>query len=166
MASTFTIALPEPPVPPEHLIDLLHSNTLPSSIESSHTIAYIDELETGCHLRRAQLLQSIEAHKAILSPVRRLPPEILGEIFSLVVRATFDSYTPPPVTQHAPWLLTRVCRYWSEVALATSALWSMVYVNFDHGGVQRGGSVDKTQPCALEQCTFDCAILPRGWAPL
>ncbi|KAJ6501907.1 hypothetical protein C8R45DRAFT_924387 [Mycena sanguinolenta] len=115
-------------------------------MELSHAIAYMDELESqvamydkalsSLQFRRKQLLQSIKTHKSILSPIRRLPPEILGEIFSLIVRATFHSsgYTPLPVTQHAPWLLTRVCRHWSAVALATPTLWSMIYVNLDHGG--------------------------------
>ncbi|KAF7364027.1 F-box domain-containing protein [Mycena sanguinolenta] len=141
MASTFTITLPEPPVPPDSVADLLRSSAPIGGMEFSHTIAYIDELESqiamydravaSLQLRRAQLLQSIEAHKAILSPIRRLPPEIPGEIFSLVVHETFRTHVLPPVTKEAPWLLTRVCRYWSAVALATPTLWSIISVDLD-----------------------------------
>ncbi|KAF8215113.1 hypothetical protein K438DRAFT_1800738 [Mycena galopus ATCC 62051] len=81
----------------------------------------------------------------MLSPIRRLPPEILGEIFSLVVSTMFRAYLPPPETQHAPWLLTRVCRHWSAVALANPALWSTVFVDLDC--VERQGTVMLTELC-------------------
>jgi hypothetical protein len=110
-------------------------------MESSPIISYIEELESqialldeataALQLRRADLLQSVKFHKSFLSPVRRLPPEILGEIFSLVVHAGFPDDRDLPVTQYAPWLFTRVCRHWSAVALANPSLWSMIYLNLD-----------------------------------
>ncbi|KAF7364026.1 F-box domain-containing protein [Mycena sanguinolenta] len=144
MTFTFTFSLPEPPIPPDHLVDLLNSNALPSSIESRHTISYIDELESQVsmldkamepiQLRRAELMQTVKTYKSILSPIRCIPFEILGEIFSLVVRETFRKYARLPVTQHAPWLFTRVSRYWSAVALGTPALWSMIFVDEGYRG--------------------------------
>ncbi|KAF7364018.1 hypothetical protein MSAN_01060500 [Mycena sanguinolenta] len=144
MTFTFTFSLPEPPIPPDHLVDLLNSNALPSSIESRHTISYIDELESQIsmldkatepiQLRRAELMQTIKTYKAILSPIRCIPFEILGEIFYLVVWETFHSYPRLPVTQHAPWLFTRVSRRWSAVALGTPKLWSMILVDEGYRG--------------------------------
>ncbi|KAJ7879033.1 hypothetical protein B0H14DRAFT_1622309, partial [Mycena olivaceomarginata] len=133
---------PNQPTPPAPLAHLLASSA-PLGLEYSLAVSYIDELESqiglldetiaSLQLRRADLLQSVKVHRAALSPIRRLPPEILGEIFSLVVRATFHSYTveQTPLTQHAPWLFTRVCRYWSAVALSNSALWSMILRDHD-----------------------------------
>ncbi|KAF8872270.1 hypothetical protein BD779DRAFT_349073 [Infundibulicybe gibba] len=54
-------------------------------------------------------------------PVSRLPPEILGEIFvHCLWFGTWGSFS----AHCAPWLLTKVCRSWREVALSTPSLWS------------------------------------------
>ncbi|KAJ6480712.1 hypothetical protein C8R47DRAFT_1218566 [Mycena vitilis] len=99
--------------------------------------------------RRTELLQSMEAHKAVLSPIRRIPPEILGEIFSFIVHATFHfndiNRVTLPVSRHAPWLLTRVCRHWAAVALETPALWSMVFLYLASLGEH--GAVPMTELC-------------------
>ncbi|KAF7341127.1 F-box domain-containing protein [Mycena venus] len=104
------------------------------------------------------------------TPIRRLPPETLGEIFSLVVHTTFHfgdiSEVIPPVTRNAPWLFTRVCRHWSAVALATPTLWSMIFVDLDRLGergsvpltnlcLQRSGNVPLTVKIFQERGTYD-----------
>ncbi|KAJ7649066.1 hypothetical protein DFH06DRAFT_996807, partial [Mycena polygramma] len=139
--------------PPASLARLIESNAAPSGIESQLTMGYIGELETqvasldeamaSISRRRTELLQSVEAHKVVLSPIRRVPPEILGEIFSFIVHATFYFNDINRVkllaSRHAPWLLARVCRHWSAVALATPSLWSMVSLDLaslgEHGAV-------------------------------
>ncbi|KAJ7627847.1 hypothetical protein DFH06DRAFT_1057715, partial [Mycena polygramma] len=145
--------------PPASLTRLTESNAAPSSIESQLTMGYIDELETqvasldeavaSILRRRTDILRSVEAHKVVFSPIRRVPPEILGEIFSSVVHATFHfgdiSQVKPPVSRHAPWLLTRVCRHWAAVALETPALWSMVFLDLDSMG--QHGAVSMTELC-------------------
>ncbi|KAJ7355815.1 hypothetical protein DFH08DRAFT_690772, partial [Mycena albidolilacea] len=72
---------------------------------------------------------------------QRLPFEILGEIFSLMVRPMFL----PAETENAPWLFTRVCRRWSAVALATPALWSRVTLELDPDVTE--GSLSLTNLC-------------------
>ncbi|KAJ6580778.1 hypothetical protein B0H19DRAFT_899166, partial [Mycena capillaripes] len=61
---------------------------------------------------------------AILSALRRLPAEVLEEIFS---------WTLPPANHTldfsgfdmgvSPWILTRISSHWRAVALSTSSLW-------------------------------------------
>ncbi|KAJ7902878.1 hypothetical protein B0H14DRAFT_2492582 [Mycena olivaceomarginata] len=157
MEPSFCLTLPEPPTPPvfhAHALDVLRSNAPLSSRESNAATSYINELElqiagvdeaiASLELRRAGLLQSAKIQKALLSPIRRLPPEILGEIFSLVVHAIFGGPDPvnhPPWIRQAPWSLIRVCRYWYAVALATPLLWSMISVDLDRTGEQSGVSL-------------------------
>ncbi|KAJ7627844.1 hypothetical protein DFH06DRAFT_728234 [Mycena polygramma] len=124
--------------PPASLAHLIESNAAPSSIESQLTRAYIGELESQIALlrgakgpsrrRRAELRQAVKTYKAVVSPIRRVPPEILGEIFSYLVPSHFSEIDQlePVVIDHAPWSMTRVCRHWSAVALETPALWSTV----------------------------------------
>ncbi|KAJ7438232.1 hypothetical protein B0H11DRAFT_2105546 [Mycena galericulata] len=43
-----------------------------------------------------------------------------------------------PKSNQAPWVFTRVCRRWAEVALGTPALWSMVFLDLDRIGEAPG----------------------------
>ncbi|KAK7024769.1 hypothetical protein R3P38DRAFT_2707676, partial [Favolaschia claudopus] len=73
----------------------------------------------------------INAHKSILSAVRRLPPEILGEIFYLALPARADwfySDISEPVPG-SPWLLSHVCRKWRAAVRGNALLWSNIRVD-------------------------------------
>ncbi|KAJ7692103.1 hypothetical protein B0H17DRAFT_1010681, partial [Mycena rosella] len=64
---------------------------------------------------------------AILSPLRRMPPEMLCEIFSQTLPSVSEAmeYERWDV-KHSPWVLTHVSSRWRAVALATPSLWSQV----------------------------------------
>ncbi|KAK7044495.1 hypothetical protein R3P38DRAFT_2608631 [Favolaschia claudopus] len=144
-------SLHELPMPPGAITYLSQSNAVPEGIERSLVRSYIDELETqlgsvqegliSLQLRQEQLRETIQSYKASLSSIRRLPPEILGLIFSLV--------TPKPNSSRgfsmcsAPWLFTRVCRFWSAVALSTPALWSRLDLHLD--GMGQNGAIPLAQ---------------------
>ncbi|KAJ7609116.1 hypothetical protein FB45DRAFT_762837, partial [Roridomyces roridus] len=63
----------------------------------------------------------------IVSPLRRIPPEILSEIFVWTQPLPADLAGPPILTTR--WLLSQVSRRWREIALSTPSLWSLVYVS-------------------------------------
>ncbi|KAJ6480715.1 hypothetical protein C8R47DRAFT_1050042 [Mycena vitilis] len=153
MANTDTFAVPIRSPPPS-LAHLIESNVAPPSMESQLTRAYIGELESQIALlrgakgpsrrRRAELRQAVKTYKAVVSPLRRFPPEILGEIFSYLVPSHFSQMELEPVViDHAPWSMTRVCRYWSAVALETPALWSTVLLTLKNLGEQGAVSLIK-----------------------
>ena len=59
------------------------------------------------------------------SPINKLPPEILGEIFLRCLRPrVWQPYSPE--VKEAPMLLCQVCSYWRELALSIPMLWSSV----------------------------------------
>ncbi|KAJ8083620.1 hypothetical protein PM082_009495 [Marasmius tenuissimus] len=54
---------------------------------------------------------------------RRLPLEILHNIFSLCSRSTFN-------LDECPWVLTHVCRLWRAVAISEPKLWASIDIDF------------------------------------
>lgn len=54
--------------------------------------------------------------RAVLAGIRRLPLEILGEIFVNHVRGNFGS----------PWTVMHVCRAWRNAALLTRTIWGVI----------------------------------------
>ncbi|KAJ6483106.1 hypothetical protein C8R45DRAFT_1000588 [Mycena sanguinolenta] len=57
-------------------------------------------------------------------PVLTLPNEIVGEIFVHFV--PLYPRPPPLIGIHSPILLTKICRKWREIALATPVLWRAI----------------------------------------
>ncbi|KAF7348125.1 F-box domain-containing protein [Mycena sanguinolenta] len=63
-----------------------------------------------------------------LAPHKRLPPELLAEIFILCSPTTVVAL--PPKSDHPLLTLTRVCRAWRELALHIPELWASISVTF------------------------------------
>ncbi|KAG9310890.1 hypothetical protein JVU11DRAFT_8748 [Chiua virens] len=68
---------------------------------------------------------------ATLAPIKRVPPEVLSEIFEWCLDARDPRMHPSMSTSNkvAPLLLGRVCRMWRAVAHATPHLWQDVSIN-------------------------------------
>jgi len=83
--------------------------------------------------RRAELTAEIEAYQITLAPHKKLPPEILAEIFRYCVPCPV--YLPPELHE-APLLLCQICSFWRSVALDTSTLWDNIearyYISCNH----------------------------------
>ncbi|KAK7470066.1 hypothetical protein VKT23_001504 [Stygiomarasmius scandens] len=74
---------------------------------------------------RNAVQQLIDAHKALLSPARRLPPDILSQIF---VRCLPEDRNATRSLTDAPLSLGRVCRLWRQVASVTPHLWTSIHI--------------------------------------
>ncbi|KAJ7693166.1 hypothetical protein B0H17DRAFT_505588 [Mycena rosella] len=119
---------------------LLTTNEPPESSD----VAFIQSvaLTTGARLslldkeitRRRNLLQQLEEERAslsvyhaqntvIISPLRRIPPELLAEIFSWTLPSVLEARTRARLdTVHSPRVLTHISSLWRAVALSTSSL--------------------------------------------
>ncbi|KAJ7902891.1 hypothetical protein B0H14DRAFT_2329426, partial [Mycena olivaceomarginata] len=94
--------------------------------------AQIAKLDTEIDLQR-ELLRKLERDRSLaqrhinnlLDPVALLPLEISSEIF-LQTLAPF----PEPGALRAPMLLLGICNAWTDIALATPALWNTIQIVF------------------------------------
>ncbi|KAF9045146.1 hypothetical protein BJ165DRAFT_1475643 [Panaeolus papilionaceus] len=81
--------------------------------------------------KRDELAGEVKLYQAALSPVRRLPLELLEEIF--LVAAEGESMTWPRRPQDPgydmPWKLGRICSYWRAVFLSLPRLWSVINID-------------------------------------
>ncbi|KAK0240989.1 hypothetical protein EDD85DRAFT_992307 [Armillaria nabsnona] len=74
--------------------------------------------------QRGRISEAIRESRRILSPVRRLPSEILYRIFLDTI--DFPNFHP---TESSLWSITGVSKRWRDVALTSPKLWSFVNIS-------------------------------------
>ncbi|KAJ6465221.1 hypothetical protein C8R47DRAFT_1155390 [Mycena vitilis] len=85
----------------------------------------------GLEEARASLSSHRTQNKAILSAMRRMPPEMLGEIFLRTLPSSPDTSSLLGSDMGAsPWVLTMVSSSWRSVALAQPSLWSRICIDY------------------------------------
>ncbi|KAI0692714.1 hypothetical protein BC835DRAFT_31981 [Cytidiella melzeri] len=78
------------------------------------------------------LLQNISDAQTRLTPINRLPSEILGAIFEHVLDPNFSADVSLKLMDFK-WLdIQSVCRHWRDVALTTPVLWSHVRIVYPY----------------------------------
>jgi hypothetical protein len=116
------------------LTELLRNNELPSESRLQETM----QLRSGAHedllhidteiqhlmAKREQVQRSLDVYNTILSPARRLLPDVLQEIFYHCIGQTY----PILSATEAPMLLTRVCSLWRSVALSSPRIWTRLHI--------------------------------------
>ncbi|KAJ7592527.1 hypothetical protein C8J56DRAFT_928889, partial [Mycena floridula] len=117
--------------------ELLASSALPTEAER----AYLNQLLSTSNneisrltvaidklvLEREALQQNVASFQAILAPIRRLPEDMLREIF---VHCLPPKRAADTMTTEAPLLLGLICRSWRVISLTTPALWASIRVQF------------------------------------
>ncbi|KAF8157301.1 hypothetical protein K438DRAFT_1621264, partial [Mycena galopus ATCC 62051] len=121
---------------------LLRSNSVPSDSQSSYlrsiiapSLADVARYDTQIERLQAErdaLQRYCDECRSVCAPVRRLPPEILAEIFSLCASPTPILYCdgtqeipggPDQVAQPHLLALLQVCFSWYNTVMATPCLW-------------------------------------------
>src|ERR1700729_4648142 len=115
--------------------DPLRSNRMLSS--SEETLIRRSYWETDSSISRlvVQINNLLLQHRALcnrrqmlatlLSPVRRLPPELLGEIFRYCLPHDYHEKG----AHNAVMLPSHVCKHWRDVALSTPPLWTNILLH-------------------------------------
>ena len=169
------LKLPQPPVP-----SLLQTNAPPSDCDivlvkkaiadAELTVSQLKQKldqrigaghsnrgwETVTRHKIGQATRFIQQHRGIISPLRRLPFEILQEIF---VWATLHvrPHNRYRTVSELPWRLSQVCRHWRASALSMSSLWSYIPTL----------QLKKSRPATKRQVDYVSELLRRsGKTPL
>ncbi|KAF9016237.1 hypothetical protein BDZ89DRAFT_1075817 [Hymenopellis radicata] len=81
---------------------------------------------------RQQAQSHLEDTKSLLHPMRSIPDELILEIFGHCISRIPNDQDPDALDpKGAPWLLTRVCHRWREVAINSPQLWTHLFLDFD-----------------------------------
>jgi hypothetical protein len=128
--------------------DILNTNTVPSDAECqrihdllsdprrqcadlTEQIARLQKSLNDLTRDRNELQSFIDAHLALVSPARRLPDDVIREIFVAALqvpsRNCVMSATEPPL------LLCHISRAWRALALSTPQLWTSVHIAVSTG---------------------------------
>ncbi|KAF8894978.1 hypothetical protein CPB85DRAFT_1230022, partial [Mucidula mucida] len=86
--------------------------------------AIIGELQQaleGVMAERDALAWKVEHHRLVLNPVRRLPADILREIFLFACARKFEH--PSHFYLIPPTFLAAVCRSWNHIVVTFPQLW-------------------------------------------
>lgn len=100
----------------------------------------LTSLETELHnmqIALAQLVARRDAnekllirYQAVVSAVRRVPSELVCEIFAL----TLEEKDPDRAAMEPPWHLGHICRSWRRSALQYSPLWNRILIPTESAG--------------------------------
>ncbi|KAK7012821.1 F-box domain-containing protein [Favolaschia claudopus] len=128
---------------------LLNSNDAPTDSESSlirsilvnadkrlqlldHELSKLEENLQQMKAERAALLTFRARTRTILSPLRRMPTELLREIFSWALPSISDMAKSGRVdTGLSPWVSTYISSRWRAISLSTPSLWSLFITDYD-----------------------------------
>lgn len=109
-----------------------------------------------------QLAAYIKAHEAVIAPIRRIPDDILIEIFMLCLPSAYEALPDP---MKAPLLLTRVCQRWRAVVCAAPMLWSTIYLMVESYSVEEAIKATKFWMSSSAQCPLNITLRSHDLGP-
>ena len=113
----------------------LHTNYTPDDAERARIlkicsdkqqdIQNLDEQIKILTAQRDELQDFVDAHEMLLSPIRKLSPEILQQIFVGCLPCDRNAIM---ASREAPYLLGRVCSGWRMITFSTAELWTSIHI--------------------------------------
>ncbi|KAK7001470.1 hypothetical protein R3P38DRAFT_3284316 [Favolaschia claudopus] len=129
----------EPVVPESPFNELLHTNHVPTDAVIAQIrghltpheaeLARLDALIRDLGAKRERIKHYVDAHKALISHPRRLPPELLQRIFVECLPTTHNAVMSVAA---APLLLCHICSRWRAIAFATPKMWDSLHVSMEN----------------------------------
>ncbi|KAJ7780134.1 hypothetical protein DFH07DRAFT_793903 [Mycena maculata] len=125
----------EPPESPE----LIYVRSVLSKTDAR--LEWLDDEISRLQDRLKQLEEergALSAYRAqnhlILSPLRRIPAEILTEIFAWTLPSVVKPSAQSDI-KASPWTLSHTSRRWRAISISIPCLWSQVSINYAHDSV-------------------------------
>ncbi|KAJ7620939.1 hypothetical protein FB45DRAFT_927946 [Roridomyces roridus] len=90
--------------------------------------AKIDELQAALGQllsERDEVADLVQRHSAILAPIRRVPIDVLSEIFSWT---SFTRRVRGTERDSPPWILGHICQSWRSLVLSSPLLWRSIEI--------------------------------------
>ncbi|KAJ7253524.1 hypothetical protein C8J57DRAFT_1473845 [Mycena rebaudengoi] len=121
---------------------MLNTNIIPDDAECQQIRDFlVDPRKEAAHLaeqiarmqkviedltrKRDDLTEFIDAHEALVSPARRLPDDVVREIFVASLPANRNCAIS---SQESPLLLCTICQSWRSLALSTPRIWASIHI--------------------------------------
>nr|GAT55180.1 predicted protein [Mycena chlorophos] len=122
--------------------DILHTNAVPTNEQCDDIRTYLNPIREklaqadaeivrlrellGTAIEKRDALQMVvSAHDALVSPMRRIPDDVLGAIF---LETLPERRNTALHATEGPLLLVQVCRYWRDLAYSLPRLWASMHV--------------------------------------
>ncbi|KAJ7592008.1 hypothetical protein C8J56DRAFT_1024267 [Mycena floridula] len=126
----------------ERILHASRENVLLSEVEILETKAKINVERSAIELLKQRIRElerevevrewNLQHYRSIVSPVRRIPNEILGDMFQLVVDDAVSKRSCALFNQAVPpWPLAVVCAHWRQVVSSSMSLWATFDINID-----------------------------------
>ncbi|KIM43913.1 hypothetical protein M413DRAFT_371174 [Hebeloma cylindrosporum] len=116
-------------IPSEEELDHIKNSLLPAPTEKLASLEIeinrVHKLYSSLLEQRQALLDEIEGYRSLISPARRLPVDVLQEVFLHTLPTRHNALMDP---QECPLLLTRICRGWRSIALSIPQLWASIHI--------------------------------------
>ncbi|KAJ7442992.1 hypothetical protein FB451DRAFT_1437904 [Mycena latifolia] len=128
MSSPFTSKLGTNYCPQDEEIVQIHTLLIEPTLQLKYLddeIAVLQKALDKLAEERAGISAYVDAHKALISPARRLPLDVIQEIF-VACLPTHRNCVMSAV--EAPVLLGRICSSWRSISLSTPRLWSRLHI--------------------------------------
>ncbi|KAJ3550066.1 hypothetical protein NM688_g5115 [Phlebia brevispora] len=96
---------------------------------SESRLSVVDDVQNSAGVAgQAAEVIALRARHSIATPIARLPSELLSAIFMIYARSVREEYIYSwKDIQPYSWIrVSHVCRFWREVAISYSALWSWI----------------------------------------
>ncbi|KAJ7184394.1 hypothetical protein C8R46DRAFT_1063946 [Mycena filopes] len=123
MESEFLARLDTNYVPSDEEIQRIRQDIDVAARELRRLQALIDELSD----KRDKICDYVDSLKALISLPRRLPSEMVQEIFLACLPTDRNAVMS---SLEAPLLLCRICSEWRTIALSTPPLWASLHIPF------------------------------------
>ncbi|KAJ7741139.1 hypothetical protein B0H16DRAFT_1694156 [Mycena metata] len=113
---------------------------------------------------RRETAELVRRQRAIISAVRRVPPELLCDIFAWSVSGRSEGYR---AQTRAPWHLGHICRSWRQIAVSYLFLWTNITIGDDttRSGLEAQLVRSANAPLTIHWFGFEKGKNP-GWLDL